>query len=223
MTRTGENASSAKNPPTVGVVLAGGRAARMGGGDKPLLEVGGRPILDRVITALTPQCCELILSANGDPARFAPRPLPVVADTVSDHPGPLAGILAGLEWIAEHRPGIKWVLTAPADCPFLPDDLVERLHRARSGETHLAIALSGGQRHPTIGLWHVSLKDALRHALVEEKDRRANGFATRHNAVCVEWPAIPVDPLFNVNTPELLSEAEHLATVLVRSTGNPDK
>ena len=134
-------ATSKDAPATPGVLLAGGLARRMGGGDKPTRQIAGRTILERVIARLKPQCDGLILNANGDPARFAAFGLPVIADTVADFPGPLAGILAALDWVATDRPGISWVLSAAADCPFLPRDLVARLHRARAEENaQLAVA-----------------------------------------------------------------------------------
>src|SRR3954452_22297541 len=114
---------------TPGVLLAGGLARRMGGGDKPMRKIGGRTILDRVIARLAPQCDGLILNANGDPARFAAFGLPVIADDVADFPGPLAGILAALEWAAASRPEVQWILSAASDCPFLPRDLVARLQQ----------------------------------------------------------------------------------------------
>ncbi|HYW64546.1 MAG TPA: molybdenum cofactor guanylyltransferase MobA, partial [Bradyrhizobium sp.] len=145
--------------PTPGVLLAGGLARRMGGGDKPMRTIRGRTILERVIARLKPQCDGLILNANGDPARFAAFGLPVVADTVQDFPGPLAGILAALDWTAANRPGVEWILSAAADCPFLPRDLVARLQQARIAQSaELAVAASGGQSHPVIGLWSVSLR-----------------------------------------------------------------
>ena len=136
-----------------GVLLAGGLARRMGGGDKPMRTIAGRTILDRVIARLKPQCDGLILNANGDPARFAAFGLPVIADGVADFPGPLAGILAALDWAAANRPDVKLVLSAAADCPFLPRDLVSRLHAALEAENaELAVAASDGQSHPVIGL-----------------------------------------------------------------------
>src|ERR1700759_1259661 len=141
-------------PATPGVLLAGGVARRMGGGDKPVRPVGGRSILARAIARLTPQCDGLLLSANGDPARFRDFALPVIPDTVADHPGPLAGILAALDGTAAHRPEISWVLSAAADCPFLPHDLVARLHQARAEQdAELAVAASDRQSHPVIGFW----------------------------------------------------------------------
>jgi molybdopterin-guanine dinucleotide biosynthesis protein A len=200
---------------TLGVILAGGLARRMGGGDKPMRRIGGRTILDHVIERLVPQCDGLVLNANGDPARFASFGLPVVPDTVEDYPGPLAGVLAALDWTAANRPGVEWVVSAAGDCPFLPRDLVDRLHRARMAQdAQLAVAASGDQTHPVIGLWKVALRDELRHALVEEDMRKIDRWTARYRLATVSWPAEPVDPFFNANTVEDLAEAERLATFL---------
>ncbi|RUM98340.1 molybdenum cofactor guanylyltransferase MobA [Pseudaminobacter arsenicus] len=197
---------------TLGVVLAGGLARRMGGGDKPMREIGGRTILDHVIERLAPQCDGLVLNANGDPARFAAFGLPVVADTVADNPGPLAGVLAALDWAAQNRPQAQFVVSVAGDCPFLPRDLVGRLHEARErDEAELAVAASGGRSHPVIGLWKVALRGELRHALVEEDLRKIDRWTARYRLATVDWPAEPVDPFFNANTVEDLSEAERLA------------
>jgi molybdenum cofactor guanylyltransferase len=200
------------HPPTLGLVLAGGLARRMGGGDKPMRSIGGRSMLERVIDRISPQCDALIINANGDPIRFAAFGLPVVADSVADFPGPLAGVLSGLDWAAEYRPEIRWVLSAPGDCPFLPRDLATRLHRARSSENaQLAMASSGGQQHPVVGLWDVALRDELRDALVNEQLRQVGRFMARYRLATVGWPTDPVDPFFNANTAEDLTEAERLA------------
>jgi molybdopterin-guanine dinucleotide biosynthesis protein A len=197
-----------------GVLLAGGLARRMGGGDKPMRQIGGRSILDRVIARLTPQCGELILNANGDPARFARFGLTVVPDTVADFPGPLAGILAALDWAAADRPGVSIVLSAAADCPFLPRDLVARLNEALVNENaELAVAASGGQSHPVIGLWRVALRDELRHALVRDNIRRVDRWTARYKLATVAWPTEPLDPFFNANTMEDVVEAERLAAL----------
>jgi molybdenum cofactor guanylyltransferase len=197
-----------------GVLLAGGLARRMGGGDKPMRQIGGRSILERVIARLTPQCGELILNANGDPARFAPFGLPVIPDTVADFPGPLAGVLAALDWAAAHRPGVSLVLSAAADCPFLPRDLVARLHQAMLNEdAQLAVAASGGQSHPVIGLWRVALRDELRQALVQDNIRRVDRWTARYKMATVAWPTTPLDPFFNANTVEDVAEAERLAAL----------
>jgi molybdenum cofactor guanylyltransferase len=200
------------NPSTPGVLLAGGLARRMGGGDKPMRRIGGLTILARVIARLAPQCDGLILNANGDPARFADFGLPVIADTVKDFPGPLAGILAALDWAAANRPDVAWVLSAAADCPFLPRDLVIRLQHARiEQDAQLAVAASAGQPHPVIGLWSVSLRDKLRHALVKEDIRKIDRWTARYKLATVTWPAEPLDPFFNANTMDDIAEAERLA------------
>ncbi|MBL8586898.1 MAG: molybdenum cofactor guanylyltransferase MobA [Methylobacteriaceae bacterium] len=199
-------------PPTLGLILAGGLSRRMGGGDKPLARVGGVAIVDRVIAALRPQCASLVLNANGDPARFAAQGLPVVADDVPGFAGPLAGVLAGLDHCARAHPQIAWVVSVAADSPFLPADLAARLQGARiAGGARLACAASGGHTHPVIGLWPVDLAADLRRALVEEDIRKIDRFTARYPIATVEWPATPVDPFFNANTPEELVEAERIA------------
>jgi molybdopterin-guanine dinucleotide biosynthesis protein A len=201
-------------PNTPGILLAGGLARRMGGGDKPMRQIGGRTILARVIARLEPQCDGLILNANGDPSRFEGFGLPVIPDTVANFPGPLAGILAGLDFAAVHLPEVSWLLSAAADCPFLPRDLVARLHRARSAENaQLAVAASAGQSHPVIGLWSVGLRDELRHALVVEDVRKIDRWTARYPLATVEWPTKPLDPFFNANTMEDVVEAERLAAL----------
>ena len=195
-----------------GVLLAGGLARRMGGGDKPMRVIGGRTILDRVIARLAPQCDGLILNANGDPARFAAFRLLVIPDGVADFPGPLAGILAALDWAAANRPEVEWMLSAAADCPFLPRDLVVRLHRGLVEENaELAVAASDGQTHPVIGLWSVRLRGELRHALVDEDIRKIDRWTARYPLATVSWPVEPLDPFFNANTVEDIAEADRLA------------
>jgi molybdenum cofactor guanylyltransferase len=195
-------------------LLAGGLARRMGGGDKPMRTIAGRSILDRVIARLAPQCDGLIINANGDPARFASFGLPVVADDVADFPGPLAGILAALDWAAANRPDVSLVLSAAADCPFLPRDLVSRLYHALIAENaQLAVAASDGQSHPVIGLWSVSLRDALRHSLVVEDIRKIDRWTARYRLATVTWPTTPLDPFFNANTVEDIAEADRLAAL----------
>jgi molybdopterin-guanine dinucleotide biosynthesis protein A len=199
-------------PETLGVLLAGGLARRMGGGDKPMKTVGGRTILDRVVERLSPQCDGLIVNANGDPARFAFLGRPVVADDVPGFAGPLAGILAALDWAATNRPGIDWVVSVATDSPFLPRDLVARLHAARGADSvPLACALSGDQTHPVIGLWRVDLRADLRHALVVEDMRKIDRWTARHGVAHAAWPTEPFDPFFNANTPEDIAEAEAIA------------
>jgi molybdopterin-guanine dinucleotide biosynthesis protein A len=198
--------------PTLGLVLAGGLARRMGGRDKPRTKIGGATILSRVIERMTPQCARLILNANGDPARFADTGLPVIPDDVPDFAGPLAGILAGLDWAAAHAPDVSYVASVPGDCPFLPRDLVDRLHRVRESEKKpLACARSGQWRHPVVGLWPVALRADLRKVLTEEGLRKIEAWTARHGVALAHWPAEPVDPFFNVNTPEDAAAAERLA------------
>ena len=189
-------------------MLAGGLARRMGGGDKALISIGGVPLLDRVVALLRPACTALVINANGDPARLGAA-LPVVADSVPGFAGPLAGLLAGLDWAAASKPEIQWVASVPVDCPFLPADLVVRLHAARAAaDADLAVATSGGRSHPVIGLWPVWLRDALRYALTVEGERKVGRFIARYRTVSAEWPAEPVDPFFNVNTPDDVAAAE---------------
>jgi len=198
-------------PPTLGVILAGGLARRMGGRDKSLLRLGERTLLDEVAGRLSPQCDGLILNANGDPSRFGSLGLPVVPDTFPDHPGPLAGILAALEWAAVHRTGIEWLVSAPADTPFIPVDLVLRLHEARrEAGRPLACAASAGQAHFAVALWPVRLRHDLRRAL-EEGGRSMGQWLQRHGCAEAAWPAEPRDPFFNVNTPDDLARARNLA------------
>jgi molybdopterin-guanine dinucleotide biosynthesis protein A len=198
--------------PTLGLVLAGGLARRMGGGDKPLKTIGGVTILDRVLERLRPQCTSIVLNANGDPARFAATGLPVVADDVPDFAGPLAGILAGLDWAAAHAPDIAFVASAPGDCPFLPRDLVARLHQARQADNlPLACARSGEWRHPVVALWPVALRNDLRDAVTQEGLRKIEVWTARHGVALAAWPAEPVDPFFNVNTPEDAAAADRIA------------
>jgi molybdenum cofactor guanylyltransferase len=201
------------HPPTLGLVLAGGLARRMGGGDKALLRIGEATILERVLDRLVPQCTAVILNANGDPARFGFTHLPVVADDVPGFAGPLAGILAGLDWAATHAPGVAWIASVPGDCPFLPRDMVARLHAARAADDQpLACARSGEWRHPVVGLWPVALRDDLRHALVAEGLRKIEVWTARHGIAIADWPTAPVDPFFNVNTPEDAAEAGRIAS-----------
>jgi molybdopterin-guanine dinucleotide biosynthesis protein A len=201
-------------PEIPGVLLAGGLARRMGGGDKPMREIAGRTILDRVIARLKPQCDGLILNANGDPARFAAFGLPVIADGVADFPGPLAGILAALDWASANRPDVSLVLSAAADCPFLPRDLVSRLYRSLNEENaQLAVAASGDQSHPVIGLWSIALREELRHALVIEDIRKIDRWTARYRLATVKWPSEPLDPFFNANTMDDIAEAERLAAL----------
>ena len=187
-----------------GVILAGGRASRMGGGDKPLLPLGEKTILGHVVDRLAPQVDRLALNANGDPARFAGFGLPVLPDSLPDRPGPLAGVLAGLDWAADE--GASHVVTAAGDTPFLPCDLVPQL-LAAGGEAGLALAASPSGRQPTFGLWPVALRDDLRAAL-EGGLRKVVQWTDRHGAGTAEFPDDAA--FFNVNTPEDLAAAREM-------------
>jgi molybdopterin-guanine dinucleotide biosynthesis protein A len=200
-------------PPTFGLVLAGGLARRMGGGDKVRIKIGRSTILDRVLATLSGQCVDIIINANGDPERFADTGCTVVPDNVPGFAGPLAGILAGLDWLAAQNNGVEWMMSVPGDCPFLPDDLVERLHAARrkmGTGVPFACARSGEWRHPVVGLWPVALRVDLRKALVDEDLRKIEVFTARHGIAIAEWPDQPIDPFFNVNTPEDVKRAEEV-------------
>lgn len=202
-----------KLPLLPAVMLAGGMAIRMGGGDKALLSLAGRSLLDRVIARLSPQCAPLALNANGDPARFAAFGLPVLPDSIDGNAGPLAGVLAGLDWAAGQ--GAPAIITAAADTPFLPTDLAARL-QAAAGPSGLALAASpdpGGTvwRHPTFGLWPVALRDDLRAALAGGL-RKITRWTDQHQAGQALWPSDPVDPFFNINTPVDLARAEQMVS-----------
>lgn len=197
--------------PIIGVILAGGQARRMGGGDKGLRALGDRPLLLHVIQRLRPQVERLVLNANGDPARLAGFGLPVVADSLPDSAGPLAGVLAGMEWAVSELPEAHYIVTAPADGPFLPRDLVRRLGDLMLAEdAELAVAASAGQPYPVVGLWPVALREDLRRALSAEDVHKVDAWTARYRRVTASFPADPVDPFFNANTPEQLAEAERL-------------
>jgi molybdenum cofactor guanylyltransferase len=196
----------------VGLLLAGGQSQRMGGGDKSLRPIGGRLLLERVIERVRPQVAALVLNANGDPQRFARFALPVVADSVPDFAGPLAGILAGLDWTAANRPDCPVVVSVPTDAPFLPGDLVARLWRGmQEVGAELVCAESGGQAHPVVGLWPVRLRGELRRAL-EEGARKVDRWTARYRFAAISFDdgGTGIDPFFNANRPEDFATAEHL-------------
>ncbi|HEX6093055.1 MAG TPA: molybdenum cofactor guanylyltransferase MobA [Dongiaceae bacterium] len=198
-------------PGFIGVLLAGGRSQRMGGGDKCLRPLGGKPILAHVIERACPQVRGLILNANGDPARFASFGLPVVPDTIPDFAGPLAGVLAGLDWAAANAPDCPWVVTIPADSPLLPRDLVARLIAERDIEqADIVCAMSAGQRYPVVGLWPVRLREDLRRAITQEDMHKVDAWSARYRLAVAEFAVDRVDPFFNANSPEDLVKAEQL-------------
>ncbi len=204
---------------TLGCVLAGGLSRRMGGGEKSLMPLCGAPMIARTVERLRPQVGGMIVSANGDPARFAEFGLPVVADAVPGHAGPLAGVLAAMGWARAHSPKARWVVTVAADTPFYPDDLVVRLVGAAGHhETMIAVARSGDKAHPVFGLWPVALADDLEAAL-DAGERKVMGWVRRnpHVEVIFRGPVIDdieIDPFFNVNTPEDMETAEAVAAEL---------
>ena len=195
----------------VGLLLAGGQSRRMGGGDKTLRLLKGMSLLERVIGRVRPQVDTLVLNANGDPARFAKFRLPVVADNVPDFAGPLAGVLAGLDWTAAQRPDCPFIASVATDAPFLPVDLVARLAaELEATAADLACAASAGRTHPVFGLWPVRLRGDLRRAVVEEGIRKVDQWTARHRLVEVPFADRPIDPFFNANRPEDLAAAAEL-------------
>jgi molybdopterin-guanine dinucleotide biosynthesis protein A len=167
-------------------------------------------LLDHVVARLAPQVAAMILNANGDAARFARWGLAVVPDDLADHPGPLAGVLAALDWAAAHRPELPWVVSVPGDSPFVPTDLVARLHEARAAAgVPLACARSDGQTHPPVALWSVALRHDLRMALAAG-ERKIDRWTARHGCAHADWPTAPFDPFFNANDPDELAAAEAL-------------
>jgi molybdopterin-guanine dinucleotide biosynthesis protein A len=201
----------AASPAVVGVLLAGGRSRRMGGGDKCLRQLGEATILEHVVARARPQVATLVLNANGDPGRFAAIGLPIVADVVEGFAGPLAGVLTGMEWARAQRPDCPWIATIATDTPFFPADLVARmLGVVEHVGAELACASSGGRAHPVFGLWPVRLADELRAAMIAEGIRKVDVWTARHGLVEVPFATDPVDPFFNTNRPEDLAEAERL-------------
>lgn len=196
----------------LGVILAGGRATRMGGGDKGFKQIGGQPMLARVINRIGPQVERLIINANGDPDRFIDFDLPVIPDDLPDHPGPLAGILAAMDYAAELTPE-NLILSIPADCPFLPHDLAPKLLALlKLHDSRISIAHSGGLAQPAVALWDISLRHDLRRALEGEGLRKIDLFTAQYSTTSVDWPITPYDPFFNANTPDDLALAESIAS-----------
>lgn len=216
------NADAEKRLGPVGLILAGGWASRLGGGDKGLREIDGRPLMQRAFDVLTACTDRVVVSANGPPSRFDEKPwlsdTIILADNLPDRPGPLAGILAAMDWAATNEPGRTDILCVPCDTPFLPSDLFAHLSAGRmAAGTRVAIAASMDEtgkwrRHPTIGLWPVDLRDDLRQALTGENLRRLGLYADRHGAAPVRFPPGPggIDPFFNVNGPDDLARAVYI-------------
>lgn len=196
----------------LGVLLAGGRSRRMGGTNKAFLCVGGQTLAGRAIARLAPQCGALLISANRDASMLAGHGVPVLADVMLDYGGPLAGILTAMDWAARERPATQWILSAPVDAPFLPDDLGARLWNVACNiGKQVALAASNGQTHFVCGLWHTGLRNRIHHMLVERAINRAEAIAESCGYETVQWAGAPFDPFFNVNTPEDLAMAETFA------------
>ena len=197
-----------------GVILAGGLSRRMGGGDKTLLQIAGAPMLQRAIDRLRPQAGSLVLNANGDPARFAEYGLPVVTDPIEGFAGPLAGVLAGLRWAGGKD--ARYIVSVAGDTPFFPRDLVARLLEAADGKDCIVLAASNGRAHPVFGLWPVALADDLEAFLTAGETRKVLVWVDRHDNATIDFPMLetggePLDPFFNINTPEEMDVAESLA------------
>ena len=202
------------NGAVAGLVLAGGRSTRMGGDDKALLSLAGRRLVDHVASRLAPHVGRLAISANGDPDRFGLPGVAVLPDTIPGGLGPLAGVLAGLEWAAT-LPGVTGLVSVATDTPFLPGDLAERLAAARSGPGSLVVAESGGRIHPVDALWPVAAAADLRRFLEAGETYRAMRFIEQAGYTSVSFgpvalPGGTVDPFFNVNTREDLATAARL-------------
>ena len=202
-----------KQEPVIGVLLAGGQSRRMGGGDKCLAELAGKPLLAHVIDRLKPQTSALVLNANGDLSRFSGFDLPTISDPIKGFAGPLAGVLAGFTWARENAPDAQWIVTAATDTPFFPLDLVAKLLDTTKGQyPAIALATSNERMHPVFGLWPVALADDLHQAL-ESGTRKVLDWTGRHTTMTTAFPEIQIggtaiDPFFNVNSPDDLTHAE---------------
>ena len=195
----------------MGLVLAGGLGRRMGGLDKAGVVLAGATLLDRVVRRLAPQCDSILINASGDPARFAAHAHPVVPDDVPGHLGPLAGLVAGLDWVATQRPSTAFMVSVSVDTPFLPRDLVDGLWQARAAAGAVqACAVSGERRHPVVALWPTALRHRLRDILTGPGSRSVGAILAEWGPVEARWPAVPFDPFFNINRPEDLADAEHI-------------
>lgn len=201
----------ANAPQIIAVILAGGQARRMGGGDKALHKLGRTTLLERLIMHLRPQCAAIVISANGDPRRFEAYDLPVIPDSTENASGPLAGILAGMHWTSTEHPDATHILSVTGDTPFVPDNLASRLASGIQDTPHLIACASSGTRiHPPLALWPLALKDSLETFMTGEDRKSVKNFASRHGFVAIDWPITPYDPFFNINTPEDLAKANEL-------------
>lgn len=199
----------------VGLILAGGLSRRMGGEAKSLMPLAGRPMVAHVIDRIRPYVDDCVLNVNSNAAAFAPFGLPLVADSFGDYAGPLAGLLSGMRWAVEHRPDARWIVTAPCDTPFLPEDYVSALAEEAADGGTIVIAASSERDHFASGLWPIALADELA-AFLASGERRIQGWIGRNPNRVVTFPLIDdgrggIDPFFNVNTPEDLAMAERFA------------
>ena len=202
---------TASRQTAAGIILAGGLSRRMEGQEKTLLEIGGKPIIAQVADRLARQTPILAINANGDPARFAELSLPVIADTMAGNPGPLAGILAGMRWVLDQHEGVSHVLSVAGDTPFFPQDLLDKLSADNDDPDTIVLAASNGRRHPVFGLWPVALAAQLEDFLVREAGRKVMLFVERYPLRIEEFATGAIDPFFNINTPDDLSQALKLA------------
>lgn len=193
----------------VGVILAGGQARRMGGVDKALIPLGGMTLIERAVARASVQVSDLLINANGDPKRFAHLGLPVVPDPVGGFVGPIAGVLAGFEWMRANRPEARWLASFACDCPFFPMDMVERLVAKALGErAKVAVAESGAQHHPVFAVWSAEISATPDDVLVKRGLRKMDDFIATLPNVRVRFDTDPIDPFVNINTPEELALAE---------------
>ena len=200
----------------IGIILAGGLAKRMGGGDKCLLPLAGKTLLQRTIERAQPQVAQLVLNANGSSLRFARTRLPVIADSFANNLGPLAGVHAGLKWMATHYPQQEWLASFASDTPFFPTTLVEQLHQRAQAVTssHVILATSKQQVHPVFALWHVSLFEKIEEQLQTGEVPRLQDFVNAQKPEHVDFAESGYDPFFNINTPQDLYKAEPLAALV---------
>ncbi len=207
-----------------GVVLAGGLSRRMGGTDKCLMQLAGKEMIAHAVERLEQQTSKVVINSNSDATGFEPLGLPIAPDLITGHIGPLAGVLTGMRWARENAPKARWIVTAPADTPFLPDDLVNRLIAAAGHNFKtIALACSGGRVHPVVGIWPVDLADDLEEFLITKENRKVLAFVERHTLARVEFRGtmiddIEIDPFYNVNSPEDLAVAEAVLAELAENT-----
>ena len=194
-------------------LLAGGQARRMGGGDKNLMMLAGKPLLQHVLDRVDFDGRPVMINANGDSSRYTKFGLPVCADVIDGFAGPLAGILTGLEWVVANHPECTHMISLATDAPFLPFDLIARLEvgldaRIDNG-ANIAQAMSFGQRHPVFAIWPVALTVALRRAVIDDGLRKIDDFTDRHQCITVEFTGEP-DPFMNLNRPDDFDLAQRI-------------